>query len=372
MNNPHIAEKLDWLRLIRTENVGPVTFYQLLEQFGSANKALEALPEMARRGGRAKPLNSPSISDVKKEYDRLLKIGGDLLIASQPEYPLALAALNDAPPVLSILGNPAWLNQSTLAIVGARNASLNGKKFAAKLARDLGVQNQIIASGLARGIDTAAHEGALATGTIAVVAGGIDVIYPEENRKLYDQIKEQGAILAESPLGTAPKPQHFPRRNRIVSGISQGVIVVEANLKSGSLITARLAGEQGRDVFAIPGHPYDPRASGPNALIRDGAILARNADDIIEHINSFNGNAFHESPQAPATFIQPLKASDVITDDMRKSIIDHLSFMAVPVDELIRSCHVNIGIVQTILLELELAGRLKRLPGNAVCLIEEE
>ena len=367
--HPNEAEKLNWLRLIRTDNVGPVTFYRLLEQFGTVEAALEALPEMAKRGGRKRPLKSPSMAQVEKEYARLQKLGADILIASEADYPLALAAINDAPPVISVLGNKACLNQPSIAIVGARNASLNGKKFATKIARELGAQDMIVTSGFARGIDTAAHEGALATGTIAVLAGGIDNIYPEENANLYNQIKEQGAIIAESPLGTAPKPQHFPRRNRIVSGISKGVIVVEANLKSGSLITARMAGEQGRDVFAVPGHPYDPRASGPNALIRDGAILVRGVQDILEALNSFSGGGFGERAQPD---LKAVPSAKTVTDEHRREIINALSFSAIAVDELIRSCHLNIGIVQTVLLELELAGRLKRLPGNAVSLIEEE
>lgn len=371
-NTPDTAEKLDWLRLIRTENIGPVTFYRLLEQFGTAGKALEALPDMARKGGRAKPLRSPSCAEVEREYGLLLKMGGDIVTAAEESYPLALAATDDAPPVLSAIGDINLLKRQNIAIVGARNASINGKKFAAKLARDLGMAEQVITSGFARGIDTAAHQGALATGTIAVMAGGIDIIYPEENTALYAQIKEQGVMIAESPLGTAPRPQHFPRRNRIVSGISSGVVVVEASLKSGSLITARMAGEQGRDVFAVPGHPYDPRSAGPNTLIRDGAILVRNADDVIEHINAFKTDHFGEPSQPPANFHQPARSTEAISDDTRKAVIENLSYIATPVDEIIRTCQLNIGVVQTILLELELAGRLKRLPGNAVSLMESE
>jgi DNA processing protein len=371
-NIPDTVEKLDWLRLIRTENIGPITFYRLLEQYGTATKALEALPEMAKRGGRAKPLYAPSRTEVEKEYNRLQKMGGDIITVVDENYPLALAAIDDAPPVLAVLGDAAYLKRQNIAIVGARNASMNGRKFASKLARDLGAAGQVVTSGFARGIDTAAHEGALATGTIAVMAGGIDVIYPEENKSLYEQIKEQGIIIAESPLGTAPKPQHFPRRNRIVSGMSSGIIVVEANLKSGSLITARMAGEQGRDVFAVPGHPYDPRASGPNALIRDGAILVRNAQDILDHINAFKSGFFGEGPQPVPDFIQPIRNPETISEDIRQSIIENLSYSATPVDEIIRTCQLNIGVVQVVLLELELAGRLKRLLGNAVSLLEAE
>ena len=367
---------IQWLQLIRTENVGPVTFHQLLETYGSAENALAALPDLAAKGGRKAPLNTPPPATIKKEIARLHKSGGRYITAADKSYPLGLSALRDAPPVIAVLGNADLLNKPSLAIIGARNASLNGKKFAAKLARDLGQHDYIITSGLARGIDTAAHEGALDTGTIAVVAGGIDVIYPEENADLYRSIKDQGGlIISEMPAGTKPKAQHFPRRNRIVSGLSKGTIVIEATLKSGSLITARMAGDQGRDVFAVPGHPADPRASGPNALIRDGAILTRSADDIIEHLQSFSysglGGGFSDQNQAPVNMISPASAPAKITDQMRSMVVENLSFHATAVDELIRTCHLNIGALQTILLELELAGRIKRLPGNAVIMIEE-
>jgi DNA processing protein len=369
--SPNDAEKLAWLRLSRTENVGPVTFYQLLEQFGSAQAAIDALPELAKRGGKAKPLFVPHLPVVEKEYRQLQKLGGDIVLAGDGDYSLALAAIHSAPPVLSYIGNIDLMKRSGIAVVGARNASLNGKKFAGKLARELGALGQVIVSGLARGIDTAAHEASLGTGTIAVLGGGIDVIYPEENKKLYEQIAEDGLILAESPLGTAPTPHHFPRRNRIVSGLSQGVVVVEATMRSGSLITARLAGEQGRDVYAVPGHPQDPRAAGPNNLIRDGAILVRHAQDVIEGINNFSGGGFSEPERAPFQYGQAAPAAMDVDDAMREMVLSNLSYHATPVDELIRICQLNIGLLQTILLELELAGRLKRLPGNAVSLIEE-
>lgn len=282
-----------------------------------------------------------------------------------------MSALNDAPPVISLLGNINALSQPSLAIIGARNASLNGKKFAQKLAADLGDHGYTITSGLARGIDTAAHHGALQTGTIAVLAGGVDNIYPEENTDLYHKIIENnGAIISEAPLETKPIAHHFPRRNRIVSGLSKGVIVIEATLKSGSLITARMAGEQGRDVYAMPGYPSDPRASGPNALIRDGAILIRNAKDVIEHQESFLGCALHDNhANQPYIHLSPPQNPAKITDDMRTIVLENLSYHATAVDELLRTCHLNNGILQIILLELELAGRIKRLPGNAIALI---
>ncbi|MFN3699996.1 MAG: DNA-processing protein DprA [Alphaproteobacteria bacterium] len=372
------AEKLDWLRLARTENVGPITFYRLVEFYGSPAEALRALPELAKRGGRKKPLIAPDKAEIERELTALQKRGATLITAQCEAYPLALSAIDDAPPILSALGDIGLLERPALAMVGARNASLNGKKFAAKLARELGAQGQIIVSGLARGIDTAAHEGALSSGTIAVVAGGIDVIYPEENTALYHKIaSEGGLILAESPYGQKPFAQSFPRRNRIVSGLSSGVIVVEATMRSGSLITARMAGEQGRDVFAVPGHPLDPRADGPNHLIREGAALVRNAGDILEALRDFSGNTLRE-PYSPSTPLTPPKLDTPPVDNYEEppensheQVLQTLSFTPIAVDEVLRNCHVSIGILQSILLDLELAGRIKRLPGNRISLVSE-
>lgn len=370
-------ERLAWLRLIRTENIGPITFYQLVESFGSATEALRALPELSKRGGRKKPLSPPSEKSIEQEYKALQKLGGNIITVRDKYYPLALTATDDAPPVLSVIGNPALLNKSCVAIVGARNASINGKKFAAKIAADLGARNQVIVSGLARGIDTAAHHGSLNTGTIAVVASGIDVVYPEENQTLYDQIKESGLIVAESALGAKPYAAAFPKRNRIVAGIAKGVIVVEATKRSGSLITARLGGEQGRDVMAVPGSPLDPRASGPNHLIREGATLIRSSEDVMESLLNFSGTSLRD-PHMNVVNLTPPPSRDIhgVDDEnspekRQEEILSHLSFTAIFVDELIRACHLTISGVQTTLLELELAGRIKRLPGNRVCLQEE-
>lgn len=362
------AEKIAWLRLIRTDNVGPITFYNLLQTFGTAVKAIENLPTLAKRGGRLKNLSIADAGAIIQEMEALEKRGGEFVFAADKFYPLSLAATEDAPPVLSVLGNKKILNLSTVGIVGARNASLNGRKFAEKIAGDLGKAGQMIASGLARGIDTSAHAGSLATGTIAVVAGGIDIIYPPENGKLYHAIIGEGCIVAESPLGMEPLARHFPKRNRIISGLSSGVLVVEATLKSGSLITARMAAEQGRDVFAVPGHPFDPRASGPNKLIQDGAVLIQNADDILQNIGSFQTTkiALHEPPQSswPAEQID-----DQTSETIRDIILQNISMTPVTVDELVRNCHLTIPSVQMVLLELELAGRLQRLPGNRIVLI---
>ena len=366
------SEKISWLRLFRTENVGPITFYRLVELYNTPEKALEALPELAKRGGRKKPLIAPSEADVMHEYEALKKMGGDIITAACASYPLALASTDDAPPVLSYFGDITLAQKNCIGMVGSRNASINGRKFTEKLSKDLGQRKIIIASGLARGIDTAAHKGSLETGTIAVVAGGIDVIYPEENAGLYEQIKEQGLILAESPLHQKPFAQSFPKRNRIVSGLSTGVVVVEANMRSGSLITARLAGEQGRDVYAVPGHPMDPRAAGTNHLIREGATLVRSSEDIVENLLDFSGNAMREPDYNNVTpFDPPVDIVSETPENAADLILENLSFTPLGVDELIRSCHLSVGIVQTILLELELAGRVKRLPGNRVQLLGE-
>ena len=359
------AEKIAWLRLIRTDNVGPITFYNLIDNFGSAQKAIDALPTLSRRGGRLKDITIYPESRAASEIEALDKIGGKFLFAADKDYPLPLTAIEDAPPVLATLGNAKLLKLPSIGMVGARNASLNGRKFAEKLARDLGAGGQIVTSGLARGIDTSAHEGSLNTGTIAVVAGGIDIIYPPENTGLYHRIRDEGCIVAESPLSMEPLARHFPKRNRIISGLSSGIVVVEATLKSGSLITARKAAEQGRDVYAIPGHPFDPRAEGPNRLIRDGATLVSGAEDILQAIADFSGHrpALSDLPQTDLT---PDILDDQDTETVRDIILQNISPTPVTVDELVRNCHVTISAAQMILLELELAGRIQRLPGNRI------
>ena len=359
------TEKIAWLRLIRTENVGPITFYQLVDRYGSASKAIEALPELSRKGGRLKDIKLHDAGAAITEIEALERLGGTMLFAADNSYPLALGAVEDAPPVLSILGNPRLLNLPTIGMVGARNASLNGRKYAEKLARALGEAGQMVASGLARGIDTSAHQGALATGTIAAVAGGVDIVYPPENNGLYQQIKSEGCIVAESPLGMEPLARHFPKRNRIISGLSSGVVVVEATLKSGSLITARMAAEQGRDVYAVPGHPFDPRAAGPNKLIQDGATLVQTSDDILTNIAQFS--AVRPVLAEPAQSLWDDEADGVKdSETARQTILQNLSTTPVSVDELVRTCHLTIPAAQMILLELELAGRIQRLPGNRI------
>jgi DNA processing protein len=361
------AEKRGWLRLARTENVGPVTFRQLLRRFGNARDALDALPDLARRGGTKRAPLPPSPEIIDDEIAEIERKNGHFIALCEPEYPEALAAIEDAPPVIAVLGKTEILNKGSIGIVGARNASLNGRKMAERLARDLGHEGLVIASGLARGIDTAAHQASLETGTVAVLAGGADVVYPEENRTLYEKIiAGGGAVVSDQPMGSEPRAQLFPRRNRLISGLSLGVIVVEAAKKSGSLITARLALEQGREVFAVPGSPLDPRANGTNGLLRQGAVLTENAEDVLNHIHSLasrsNGMFGFEEP-----------APDVVDErDMesaRAKILENLSPSPVSVDELIRHCEMPPAPVLTILLELELAGRLERQPGHKVALV---
>ena len=364
-----LKEKMSWLRLARTENVGPVTFYRLVEAYGSASKAIEALPELAKRGGRAKPLIATPLTQVEREYQSLRKFGGDILCAGEVDYPVPLTTLDDAPPVLTYIGNMGLIKKACVGVVGSRNASLNGRKFTEKLAHELGASGVTVVSGLARGIDTAAHVGSLATGTVAVLGGGLDIIYPPENQDLYSRIREQGLIIAESPFGQQPFAQSFPRRNRIISGLSQGIVVVEATFKSGSLITARMAGEQGRDVFAVPGHPLDPRAEGPNALIRDGAVLIRNAADILESLSTFQSGSMQDSASQKYEPLETPRLDDQTLDRTRNEVLSCLSHTPIAVDEIVRSAGLPAAAVQIVILELELAGRVQRLPGHRVALV---
>ena len=372
------AERLDWLRLIRTENVGPVTFFRLLEQCGSAARALQSLPEMARRGGRTSPLRIPAKAEAEREVAANARLGARLLAACEPDYPEALAAIDDAPPLISVLGNLHLLKKRAVALVGARNASLNGRRFTQQLARELAASGLVVVSGMARGIDTAAHEGVLGGapdgGTVAVLAGGVDVVYPEENEPLYRRLKAEGAIVAECAVGTQPQARHFPRRNRLISGLSLGVVVIEAAHKSGSLITARFALEQGREVFAVPRSPLDPRCQGPNALIRQGATLVESAADVIEALAHLTRPPLAEraqgdlfAPPPPAVLVAPPDESELAR--ARALVVESLGPTPVPVDELIRGCQLSPAIVHTVVLELELAGRVERRPGNQVNLI---
>ena len=362
------TECLDRLRLIRSENVGPITYRQLLKRYGSASDALEALPDLAKRGGRSKPISILSRADAERERQTAEALGGELLIEGQPGYPVLLSAAEGSPPVLSIRGHAHLLTKRCIGIVGARNASAVGIRFARDIARNLGGAGFVVVSGLARGIDGAAHTGALATGTIAVVAGGIDVIYPPEHERLQAEIADRGLLVSEMPVGTRPLGRHFPRRNRIISGLSLGVLVVEAAPKSGSLITARFALEQNREVFAVPGSPLDPRCQGTNNLIRQGAVLTETIDDILAALSG-SSPPLAEPGEAMAGAAPAANMSEQELDRARRFVREKLGPTPVEVDELIRQCDLTAPILMTILLELELAGILARQPGNRVSLI---
>lgn len=358
------SERRAWLRLARTENVGPVTFRNLIARFGSPAAALAELPRMAQRGG-GKNFVLPTEEDATRELDALAKLGGRLIASCEMDYPRGLAALEAPPPVISVLGHPHLLQKEMIAIVGARNASALARKFADSLARELGFAGLVVVSGMARGIDASAHEAALAVGTIAVMAGGVDMVYPPENEKLYAAIKNQGAIVSEMRLGEAPQARHFPRRNRIISGLARGVVVVEAAEKSGSLITAECALDQGREIFAVPGSPLDPRARGANRLIREGATLVQGAEDILEVLNPILTSGFRE-PEMPAP-VPGSAAMEAESDRIRAAVEEALGPAPVEIDELIRQLGAPAAAVLTVLLELELAGRCARQPGNRVC-----
>jgi DNA processing protein len=333
------------LRLARSPKVGAITFHEALAHFGSAGVACTEIAVI-------------SASQAEREQERLAALGGQFIVWGDPFYPAALAALPDAPPVLSAIGDLGLLARPSLAIVGARDASLAGQRFASRLAVDMGAAGFVITSGLARGIDAAAHTAALPTGTVAVIAGGIDRVYPPQNAGLHERIAAEGLLLAESPFGTPPVARAFPRRNRIVSGLSQGVVVVEAAARSGSLITAHRAAEQGREVFVMPGSPGDPRHDGSNSLIRDGAILTRDANDILSVLGL---------PQsAPQAIEKPRQKSD---DGAIGKVLRSLDATPTAVDELVRRCQVSAATVSEVLLSLELEGRLERHRGNRVSLI---
>jgi DNA processing protein len=357
------AERRAWLRLSRTQNVGPVTFAQLIARFGSAHDALKEIPRLAKRGG-GESLRVPGEDVAARELDALAKFGGRMIASCEPDYPHGLAAAEPAPPLISVLGHADLLQREMIAVVGARNASALGRKLAGILARDLGASGLVVVSGMARGIDAAAHESALPHGTCTVLAGGVDNIYPPENAGLHEAIRTQGCIVSEMPLGQIPQARHFPRRNRIISGLARGVLVVEAAEGSGSLITARFALEQGREIFAVPGSPLDPRAKGTNKLLREGATLVENAEDILDALRPMLGHDFGEPERSPGPL--PDQMDETAADRIRAKVEEALGPAPVAVDELVRLSGAPIGAVLTILLELELAGRITRHPGNQV------
>ena len=355
------ADLIDRIRLARSPGIGPVTFRQLIVRFGSPAAALDAIPDLARRGGGKVP-RLASRSDAEQEAERVDRLDARYLVLGQGLYPSLLAELDDAPPLLVAKGDLTLLDKVGIAIVGARNASAAACRFARGLAHELGREGAVVISGLARGIDSAAHDGALDSGTIGIVAGGIDVFYPPENKQRQSSMFDKGLVLAEMPPGTEPRARHFPYRNRIIAGMSVGTIVVEAAPRSGSLITARLAAEAGREVMAVPGSPLDPRAQGCNQLIRDGATLVQNAADVLEAVRPMQTRV--HSPKSHYDGV-PTEEAD---GDALGSVEALLGPSPVPVDEVIRQSGASSGAVQMALLELDLAGRLDRHAGNRVSL----
>jgi len=358
------AERIDRLRLIRSDHVGPRTFRSLLDHCGSAREALARLPDLARRGGASRALRICSEQDARAELAAGQQLGIALLAPEEAGYPPRLATIDDAPPLLGVRGAPDALTRPVIAIVGSRNASAAGLKFAGSLAHQLGEAGFVIISGLARGIDQAAHRASLASGTVAVLAGGHDRIYPPEHENLLAAILEaRGAAISEMPLGHEPRARDFPRRNRLISGAALGVVVVEAAQRSGSLITARMAAEQGREVFAVPGSPLDPRAAGTNDLLKQGAILVTEAGDVIQAV----------APIMERPVLLPLREDDGRLEPDpnagdRVQIIGLLGPSPASIDDLIRMSGAPPSVVRTILLELELAGRLQRHGGGLVSL----
>lgn len=349
-----------WLRLIRSENVGLVTFRHLVNHFGSAKAALDALPDLARRGGAERRIRIASEAEIEREYALAERVGARFVALGEPSYPPLLRHVEGPPPILAVAGGDGVLVRPAVAIVGSRNASLSGRKIASQFGRGLGLSGFVVVSGLARGIDAAAHEGALDTGTIAVMAGGLDKLYPPENLDLAARIRGTGgALVSEMPFGWEARARDFPRRNRLISGLSFGVVVVEAAVKSGSLHTARFAGEQGRQVFAVPGSPLDPRAEGANDLIREGATLAARVEHVIEALAPLIGRE-PPVPQAFEPARDDLGPMGEPSDQARALVIEALGPTPVAVDEIIRATGLAPGAVHYVLLELDLAGRLER------------
>jgi DNA processing protein len=363
------AERIDWLQLIRSEHVGPRTFRLLLDRCGSASAALDALPDLARRGGAVHPIRIFPRDAALREYDSAQRMGVDYVALGEPAYPPRLAMIDDAPPLLAVRGNAGMLSTPAVAIVGSRNASAAGIKIAERIARDLGQVGFAITSGLARGIDAAAHRSSLATGTIAVLAGGPDRIYPPDNAELLEHIVRRNAAISEMPLGWEPRARDFPRRNRLISGLSLGVVVIEAARRSGSLITARFALEQGREVFAVPGSPLDPRAEGSNGLIKQGATMATEAADVVAVLQPILGQPMPSRDEATVDLAgaeSPSKPAAPPGTDARDRVLVLLGPTPVTLDDLARLSGLELPTLHGLLLELELAGRLIRHRGAMV------
>lgn len=385
MANPSIEQKryfhlsdeqrLSWLRLIRSQNVGPATFRDLISHYGTASAALEALPELAKRGGAASRIKICPIEDAEQELARCERVGARFIAIGEPDYPPVLRNADQSPPLISVIGSSEILLQKAVAIVGSRNASITGMKLTQRFAYELGEQGYIIASGLARGIDTAAHRASLESGTIAVFAGGVDYVFPDENIELAKAIVDNGgALISEMPIGWQPRAKDFPKRNRIVTGVAQGVVVIEAAKRSGSLISARLANEMGRVVLAVPGSPLDPRSEGTNNLIKQGATLVTSTDDILDAIKPLDSEAgefvYDISEEDEINAFDTTSNEDRTADEeCRSAILLSLSPSPVEIDDVIRFSKATPAQVQLVLVELDLAGRLERHTGNRISLI---
>jgi DNA processing protein len=358
-------QRLVWLRLIRSDNVGPRTFRSLLNHCGGARAALDALPDLARRGGAAKPARIYSREAAERELEASSKHGVALIALGEPGYPERLRMIDDAPPLIGVRGKASVLASHMIALVGSRNASAAGAKFAERIARELGDAGFIVVSGLARGIDAAAHRASLTSGTVAVLAGGHDHVYPAEHVPLVEQILPAGCAITEMPLGWEPRGRDFPRRNRLISGLSIGVVIVEAARRSGSLITARMANEQGREVFAVPGSPLDPRAEGTNGLLKQGATLVTEAADVLAVVRPILGQRIELPVEEPDGGERHFTEPD---NSERARITNLLGPTPVSIDDLVRLSQSTPAIVRTVLLELEIAGRLERHGGGLVSL----
>ncbi|MEW5963418.1 MAG: DNA-processing protein DprA [Pseudomonadota bacterium] len=369
------AGRLACLRLIRSDNVGPVTFRELINHYGGAELALEALPELARKGGGRRTIRICTRAAALAELAAAEKAGAQPVFTIEPGYPSHLAQIDVPPPLLYVKGDAGLLARPALAIVGSREASAAGLKLTRLFARRLGEAGLVVVSGLARGIDATAHEASLATGTVAVLAGGIDVIYPPEHTELARRIAAQGCLVAEMPPGFVPRGREFPRRNRIISGISAGVLVVEAARRSGTLVTARNAGEQGREVFAVPGHPLDPRAEGTNQLIKTGATLVTAPDDILQALEPSLGYrmaAFRGPPSPMPEPAAPPAPPPLLGDDDRSRLLAALGPAPIDIDAIVRASELPIRAVQVLLMELDLAGRIVRHGSQLVSLAPDD
>ncbi len=363
-------QRIAWLRLIRSDNVGPVTFRELINHFGTAENALAMIPDLSRRGGSTRPIRICSENDALKELELAARIGVQFVGIGEPEYPWALRQIDGAPPLLAVKGDCNIAARPALGIVGSRNASVSGAKFAGMIAAECGRAGYAIVSGLARGIDTAAHKASLETGTIAAFAGGLDKPYPPENIRLYDAICANGGLaISEMPLGWEPRARDFPRRNRLIAGVGLGVVVVEAALRSGSLITARRAADFGRLVFAVPGSPLDPRSKGTNGLIQNGATLLTTAEDVLKDLAPLSQiDLFNQPKVTEPEHENGINSTPPPDEDVRSRIVSALGPSPVEVDDIIRHTELAASSVLMVLLELDLAGRLSRHPGGLVSL----